>query len=505
MKYVKARWLVTLALLGLPYLLLFIAGSLWLYEYGMLLYWFVVSLAVTWIGWALMKGIQGAEPPARVEPDLEWPPAGHEAWKEVEALAQQIEARDLPLDRPETAWQVLGEVLQLVARHYHPGSQQAWLEIPVPYAMRIVELVSKDLREATSAYVPGSHILTISDWQRLWQLAGWANRSYFWYRIVSFIVNSPAALVREARDAVLGRLQGVSGAAIKRWAIGFSVRRAGYYAIQLYGGYLVLDEVKFLPFSTGQSQDDARRAPQRDARLAAEPLRILVAGQVKAGKSSLINAMFGEYRAATDVVPRTAYVEPYVLEREGIQRAILLDTAGYDDAAPGAAFGRIQQQVLNCDLVLIVVSAVSAARRSDREFLDAMRGFFQNEPNRHMPAVLVALTHVDQLRPPGEWNPPYDLARPAGPKARHMVEAMQAVAEDLSVAQSEIVPVCLTPGQWYNVEDALVPAIAQQLPQAQRVRYLRCLRHFHEEEYWERLRQQAVQAGRILIDKLQGK
>ena len=122
-----------------------------------------------------------------------------------------------------------------------------------------------------------------------------------------------------------------------------------------------------------------------------------------------------------------------------------------------------------------------------------------------MPAVLVALTHVDQLRPPGEWNPPYDLARPAGPKARHMVEAMQAVAEDLSVAQSEIVPVCLTPGQWYNVEDALVPAIAQQLPQAQRVRYLRCLRQFHEEEYWERLRQQAVQAGRILIDKLQGK
>ena len=67
-----------------------------------------------------------------------------------------------------------------------------------------------------------------------------------------------------------------------------------------------------------------------------EPLRILVVGQKKSGKSSLVNALFGEYRAATDVVPRTDQVEPYVLEREGLQQAIVLDTAGYDIADPAA-------------------------------------------------------------------------------------------------------------------------------------------------------------------------
>ena len=158
MKRPKLWWLLVLALLSLPYVLLFIAGSLWLYEYRMLLSWFAVSLVVSLIGWRVMKGLQQERTAPRVEPDLSWPPAGHQAWEKVEALAVRTEGLDLPLDRPEALWQVVQEVLRAVAAHYHPDVEEAWLEIPVPYVMRIVELVAKDLREVTSGYVPGAHI-----------------------------------------------------------------------------------------------------------------------------------------------------------------------------------------------------------------------------------------------------------------------------------------------------------------------------------------------------------
>ena len=47
------------------------------------------------------------------------------------------------------------------------------------------------------------------------------------------------------------------------------------------------------------------------------------------------------------------------------------------------------------------------------------------------------------------------------------------------VYDQAVVPVCLKPGQLYNVEEGLAPAILHAVPRAQRVRYLRCLRQFH--------------------------
>jgi hypothetical protein len=112
---------------------------------------------------------------------------------------------------------------------------------------------------------------------------------------------------------------------------------------------------------------------------------------------------------------------------------------------------------------------------------------------------VVALTHIDQLRPFREWNPPYDLADPQGAKAENIREAVEATAGDLSVDVERVVPVCLLAGDLYNVEEGLIPAILTILDAAQRMKYLRCLREFKDEEYWRRLRQQAANAGRILL------
>ena len=64
-----------------------------------------------------------------------------------------------------------------------------------------------------------------------------------------------------------------------------------------------------------------------------EPLQVLVVGQVKAGKSSLINALLGEQRAPVDTLPATDDVDLYECQPEGLPPIILRDTPGYGAAA----------------------------------------------------------------------------------------------------------------------------------------------------------------------------
>lgn len=504
-RFALPNWyLVVIGLASIPYALIVLAGTIWLYQAGLLLEFMVLSAVVTLAGWQIMAWLKRKNLAAAAETvraGETWTKAGQEAWSEVSAIACRVQQQDLSLDNPEPLWGVLREVLETVARKFHPDAPQAVLEIPVPHVLRVAELVAADFRLAFSEHVPGAHILTLNDWQRLRRLAALWRPMYLFYRIVSFGVNPISALLREARDSAAGGLLNTSTDEVKRWAIGFCVRKAGYYAIQLYSGHLVLEGIEFRAYPTPQSQADLQSDATRSQRLAEEPLRILVVGQVKSGKSSLINALFGETRAAVDVVPRTRNVTPYLLERDGVPRAVILDTAGYEGPdAPADAFTQLGDEIADCDLVLLVLSACSATRAADRRLLDGIRRYFHERPDRLVPPLLTVLTHVDQLRPLGQWNPPYDLSHPADEKARQIAEAVETVAKDLALASEQaVVPVCLKAEQLYNVAEAVAPAILHVASDAQRVKYLRCLRHFHREEYWQRLWQQAINSGRLLL------
>lgn len=506
MTFQKRWWLALGALFVVPYLLLFLAGTIWLYERGWLWGWLAVSTITTLVGWWLMRRLRRpvSTPGApAVEPEGSWSPAGRAAWRDVEAIARRAQAADLPLDRLDPLWQVIREVLEVVARHYHPRSKRPEMEIPLPYVLRVIELVASDLRHACSEYMPGSHILTLHDFERLSQMAVLGKRLYFLYRLASFGLDPAGALLRETRDLFGGKVLDASTAELKSWAVSYCVRRAGHYAIQLYSGQLLLSDVDFDAFQSPSSQQDFDKAARRDDAVADEPLRVLVVGQVKAGKSSLINALFGETRAAVDVVPRTRHVEPFVLERDGLRRAIILDTAGYADAQDREnPFAAARREVLRCDVVLMVCSATSAARDADRRLLKELRAFFQSEPDRLPPPLIGVVTHIDQVRPWNEWQPPYDLLQPQTAKARHIAAAVQSVAADLAIPAERVVPVCLHPDREYNVNEALIPAILEQLTDAERVKYLRCLREFHDAQYWRRLLQQAVNSGRLLWSAL---
>lgn len=499
----KTQWLLLASFSILPYLVLVVAGAWWMYSTGWWLWWVVGAALVTVIGWPLVSLLQKRTPmpaPRGTDPASDWSPAGRAAWEKVEQIARRLENEDIPLDDPQALITLSKEIVETVARSFYAHSKNPLLEVPVPHLLQIVELVARDLRETFSANIPGSHILTIHDLQRLQRLVRVAPTLYRLYRVVALVVNPATALARELSGMAQEKMLSASTDETKRWAVQFAVRKIGYYAIELYSGNLVLRGIEFQPYVTQHSQQSIANEQQRTTALANEPFRILIIGQVKAGKSSLVNALFGETRAAVDVVPRTRGVEPYLLERDGLKRAIILDTAGYEDASQTErALEQAEAELERCDLIVLVSSALTAARDADRKLLDQVRNFFQQNPNREFPPLVVALTHIDQLRPFREWSPPYDLVRAETPKAKQIREGVEATAADLQVPIDRVVPVCLAPGMLYNVDEGLVPAILGSLGAAQRAKYLRCLKEYRDEQYWKQLGQQAAGAGRILL------
>jgi len=150
------------------------------------------------------------------------------------------------------------------------------------------------------------------------------------------------------------------------------------------------------------------------------------------------------------------------------------------------------------DVVLLVISAVNAARDADRRLLGQIDQHFAARPELRPPLVIVVLSHIDLLRPVREWDPPYNIALPDAAKAHTIRTAMNAVAADLAIDSELVVPVCLLPERVYNVDEALVPLLVEVLPEAKRTLLLRSLKTLREQEHWSLLGRQARATGRLL-------
>jgi uncharacterized protein len=277
------------------------------------------------------------------------------------------------------------------------------------------------------------------------------------------------------------------------------IRKLGYHAIDLYGGLVRIEDETPLDRPDPRSLKDGQAADAQQA-TGSEPLRILLLGRSNAGKSSLINALFGQLTAATDVLPdTTSGIAPYRLDRDGTLQALIFDTPGFD----GPLFGsrELERTARGADLILWVTAADRADRGEERKRLDSLRAILASDPTRRAPQLLVVMSHVDRLRPPREWQPPYQLNPPLGAKAGQIVAALDAVATDLGVDVGRVIPVCLAEGRTYNVDDALCAAILHHQPEANRVRLLRCLRARKREEDWNLLWRQLGNAGRILTGR----
>jgi predicted GTPase len=485
--------------LVLPTVSLVVLGSLWLWQHGFVLYWGLATCIFVIAAYYLERRLMVPLPavangdPAEVEDrgDPVWTPRQEQAWADVLALADQV-----PPERITSRDAVLNlglETIRLVAKRLHPDREDSLLQFTVPEALALVERTSDGLRNFILTSFPLGDRITVAHlmWVYRWRRAvGVAEKGYSLWRIVR-LFNPLTAATQELRERFTRQIYQLGREHIAKRLAHAYVREVGRAAIDLYGGNL---RVTARELSGHISAATRRDLAQLEGR-AAEPIRILVAGQTGVGKSSLINALAGEVQAVIDTVPATRTFTTYKLTRAGLPAALIVDSPGL--AAP-KAIPALVTAADGCDMLLWVSAATRAARQLDRAALAAVREHFAAKPNRHRPPMLLVLTHIDKLRPFKEWEPPYDLDAGTSEKATTIRAAVEAVSTELGFAASDVVPVRADiTAAAYNV-DAVWARIVGLIPDAERARLVRVLADVRSASGWGNLWTQAVNAGRVL-------
>lgn len=493
--------LLALLLWTLPVLALLPLGLFWLWRADALFWWLGALGVFSAAGYGLQSLLRRQDRALLAEgatgPDPSWAPQADSAWEAVESLAAAVQPADWPLSDASRWWALGQQTLERVARYYHPRQEQPLLELTVPHALLIIERASRDLRGAIASHIPFSHRLTLADLMRAYRWKATAERVLDWYRAGRLVLNPVNALLSELWGHLRDQAFDAAWLDLHRWLLREYVRKVGYYAIELYSGRLTLTAEPDAAPTAGSRT--ALAEADRTAAALAEPLRIVVLGRTNAGKSSLINALFGQLTAAADLLPgTTAGLKPYRLERDGLAAALVFDTPGCETRQFGDPL--LQQTVLEADLLLWVSPAHRPDRHEERTALEWVRAVHAQRPERRAPPLLAAVSHIDQLRPPREWEPPYDLRDPQRPKAANIRAAVEAVAAALAIPLADTIPVCLAEGRVYNVDDALWAAILGRQDEAGKVRFDRCLRERQRQENWGLLRRQLVNTGRWLWD-----
>jgi len=379
--------------------------------------------------------------------------------------------------------------IDTVARRFHPDAADPMREATVGQCFEIAERLLHDVRTEWIELLPLVGDLPLRTARQLQifaarlpflrQVLGWVARVW---RAGRFLMNPTAAVPYEIDLAAHGWPAARLADESRRLIAAEFVRRLGRYAIDAFSG-------------RGLAGLDAAAGIE-----ASKPIRVLVVGPRKSGKSSLVNTLVGLEIARVDVAAGPADPVEAALARDDLSGIVLIDTAGFGGADDAAARRRLDEATRDVDLVLAVTSAVRAARDEERQILAALRRRFEGSPTRAVPQVVVAVTHVDRVRPAGEWQPPYDVATGDSSKERNVRDACDTVAADLGVDPRLVVPVCLAEGLAWNVDDGLVAALVAVLPEAGRARACRWLERRLGSGGWSRV---GARLGR-LVDQLTG-
>jgi predicted GTPase len=497
-----SRWrLVLLLVLGTaPLLLLMGLGWYFLWErhrafvawWPMFVCW-AVACGLAWY-WArkkqLLRPMDFSPSVANTERDLQ-------AWKLVKERAQG--ASKLPPEKL-TEFQFYVDTAQEMAlelaRSYHPGVTDPVGKLTIPEILAVVELASHDLSELVDQYMPGGHLLTINHLRQARQAVDWYQTASKFYWLIAALFSPVQTGMRYAVSQMgISRPWQLLQQNLLIWFYTAYVHRLGTYLIEVDSGRLRVGVRRYRELMHGQIEDGESALPEAEERV--QPVTITIMGQVKAGKSSFINALLGEQQAQTDVLPMTTEITRYQLQPAGVPaRLVLLDTVGYGHSGPKEdQLKATQEAAQQSDLLCLVLHARNPARQADVEVLQALQRWFRSRPDLKIPPILGILTHIDLLSPAMEWAPPYHWQAPERTKERQIQEAQTTVREQMGPYLVGCVPICTAPGKVYGIEEWVLPTILELLDEAHGVALLRCLRAEADAGKVRKIFQQLLSAG----------
>jgi predicted GTPase len=434
-------------------------------------------------------------------PTMTWTDRDKEAWKLVQSRAKGAEKLDASkLSDVPSYLNTAQEMAQEMAGFYHPGAKDPLGSLTIPEILAVIELAAHDLAEMVDKYLPGGHLLTINAWRRARQATElYQDASHVGWLISSMFTPISTSIRYLATQVGLSTPWQMLQQNILLWFYTAFIHRLGTYLIDLNSGRLRVGAKRFRELMA-----QARKEPgeeSKDGVQAVRTLTLVFAGQVKAGKSSLINAILGEQKAKTAVLPETSGYTRYHVTPEGIDTQLfLLDTPGYAHTGPKEDQVRATEEAARqADLILIVMQAKNPARQADVEMLHGIRKYFAAHPDLKMPPILGVLTHIDLLSPALEWDPPYDWQKPQRLKEKQIDQAMSALKEQIPDQFAGVVPVCTQPEKIYGIQEWLLPAVSELLDEAHAVALLRCLCRELDTGQIKKVFQQFLAAGKEAV------
>ena len=534
-----AVWYLVLVFV-VPLISLLVMGLLYLWGHGGLLLVSAGWLAFSMMGYAIIhwqsrcaaRDRESSIAAAEAEANTEAGPAADASLPEQLDTPAHWSAEDVKLWRGyceninlllanKPAWDdLLNLSLQLLANiandYQAPNgiapSEKNIYRFTLPEALQVLTVASARYRELLVTHVPFAERVNVSALLGLYKHKATVQTGWSWLnntRRVWRLTNPLAAAVGEMRDQLSNRLFDAFSDHLQNDLKRLLLQEVVQAGVDLYSGRLKHTEEEMLVYQSRSQRQDLNQAVQ-----AQEPMRVILVGQVSAGKSSLVNALITGIEAEVDHLPATDKLHTHVLtlrdseqdtapnDEQANQRVHLIDTPGL--GTNEELVGHLVDSACDADLIVFVARANQPARSPDKQLMDLILERFEQQPLRRQPPMVLALTHVDQLSPRSEWMPPYDLNADTG-KARSIAQALNSASEQIGLpSQSAAIPLCLSGDKGvYNV-DALV---AQLLMLREEAIYTQLNRRRVERrdeglvwgEQWARLVRLGRAAGRTVV------
>ncbi len=493
-------------------------AALYLWEHPRMLLW--VWLPVV-LGWLLAVGLKvfvrrrgqaGVFGAPQVQEQAHWTDRDRRAWHRVTARAERV--GHLPGDeylKAEVYLKCLKEMAVELANHYHPGETDPVNSLTIPEILAAAELAVRDVSRLIDQYVPGSHMLTVGWWRRLGKLpryVRWAGNAWL---ALGAVFNPPYAAARWAAgrlgsDPLVRELN----ADLRAYMFQAFVLSAGKYLIEVYSHRLRIGADRYRALTERPAADVAAESAPHSRVVEpaspgeAEPLAIAVAGQTAAGKSSLIQALVGEARVEVDRLPGHGRVRRHRVQfQSGGPPLALLEIPAYGRDDGNAALAAALAATESAAMLLLAVDATTPARQADRAFLNALEQRSAERLDHVPPPIVAVLTHIDLLPPPLEWSPPYAgwlETSSRRPKEQNIREAVAYTAEAFGDTVARVVPVAADVGRGriYGIDEWLLPACLELLPQAQARQLVGAIHTEAGKGRWSRLWGQSRRAAALL-------
>ena len=500
-----------------PWFFLIGAGSYHLWSTGWLFWaWWPMFLSFAlayFLGWRWTRR-KGFLPTTDTPPPNYWTDRDKLAWDKVDAKAKVFESITTEqLSDPRHYSELALDLAEQVAKVYYPDGATPFDHLTLPEVLACAELAAADLDELVQKYVPGSHLISVRDLQSAKKATEWYKVAQNVYWAGSMFLNPVQVGIRWASSryglgTLLDKLQG----SVLLWFHTAFVHELGRYLIEMNSGRLKVGVKRYReimkqhgepPVGTPHSPSAEDRSPHAPREEAPRSVSIAVLGPVKAGKSSLVNALVGQPAAIVDALPVPHVGIRYQVKFADGQPLTLLDTSGYgQDGANEYEFAAATEAARAADLVLFVTTATNPGRRPDVDLLDRLAAWFAERPQLRRPPIVTAVNQIDLLSPKNEWTPPYEWQTGTRPKEVNIRECVAAVKEQLGNRVLEVVPVCARMGETFGITEGLIPALALQLDDARGSAMLRAFHAESQAEQFKKLGKQLVEGGKKALGLL---